>query len=138
MDDEQTEQQMPARPAPSVRVQDWAGELAVVELGGELDLLAAIALGSAVDQVTGGFWPRVVLDLRTADFIDAGGLGLLVRARRRTHAHGGRMAAVATERSVLRILHASGVARLIPLAGSVPDAVARLTADRTADPTADR
>ncbi|MFM9442481.1 STAS domain-containing protein [Streptomyces acidiscabies] len=81
----------------------------VVTLRGELDLLAVIALGPALDDLTTGPRPDVVLDLRPVTFLDCCGLGLLCRARNRVHAAGGRLRLTGPGPGFTRLLRHAGL-----------------------------
>ncbi|QNP68298.1 STAS domain-containing protein [Streptomyces roseirectus] len=82
----------------------------VVTLGGDLDLLAVIALGPALDDLTCGPRPDVVLDLRPVTFVDCCGLGLLCRARGRVLAGGGRLRLAGPGAGFTRLLRHAGLA----------------------------
>ncbi|MDX3388135.1 STAS domain-containing protein [Streptomyces niveiscabiei] len=81
----------------------------VVTLRGELDLLAVIGIGPAVDDLTTGSRPDVVLDLRSVTFVDCCGLGLLCRARNRVRASGGRLRLAAPGEALTRLLRHAGL-----------------------------
>ncbi|KAA6223381.1 anti-sigma factor antagonist [Streptomyces albofaciens JCM 4342] len=87
------------------------GATTVVELGGEVDILAATALGLRLDEITGSGHPDLVLDVRGVTFIDCCGISMLCRARRRTQVKAGRLrlAGVAESPSVLRLLRLTGL-----------------------------
>ncbi|MFH8597162.1 STAS domain-containing protein [Streptomyces rimosus] len=101
------------------------GATTVVELGGEVDILAATALGLRLDEITGTRHPDLVLDVRDVTFIDCCGVSMLCRTRRRTEAKAGRLrlAGVAESPSVLRLLRLTGLLSTFDLcfdAGSDP------------------
>jgi len=81
----------------------------VVTLRGELDLLAVIALGPALDEVTAGEHLDVVLDLRPVTFVDCCGLGLLCRVRNRVRARNGRLRLTGPGTGLLRLLRHAGL-----------------------------
>ncbi len=81
----------------------------VVTLCGELDLLAVTALGPALDDLTTGPRPDVVLDLRPVTFVDCCGLGLLCRARNRVRAAGGRLRLTVPGPRFVRLLRHAGL-----------------------------
>ncbi|MFF4955358.1 STAS domain-containing protein [Streptomyces chattanoogensis] len=68
-----------------------AGTTIVLELRGEWDILAASVVSGRLDALTGTRSPDLVLDVRAVTFMDAAGLGLLCRARRRARKRGGRL-----------------------------------------------
>ncbi|MEU2794163.1 STAS domain-containing protein [Streptomyces sp. NPDC007100] len=115
------------------------GATTVVELSGEVDILAATALAARLDEITGTRCPDLVLDVRSVTFIDCCGLSLLCRTRRRTEVKAGRLrlAGVAESRSVLRLLRLTGLLPFFDLClDPGPDAVYGL-AKETAGPGRD-
>ncbi|MFH8486816.1 STAS domain-containing protein [Streptomyces longisporoflavus] len=81
----------------------------VVELHGEIDLLAYQRMIPLMDPITGGTATTVVVDLTRTTFFDCSGLALLVRAHRRMTARGARLSVVCTHRLTLRILRLTGL-----------------------------
>ncbi|WP_435226765.1 anti-sigma factor antagonist [Streptomyces sp. Tue6028] len=117
----------PAPPTRHLRIHQDRGHV-VLEFHGEIDILAALEITPALDAVTGGPAPQVVIDLRPADFFDCSGLRLLYRARRRVLARGGRLHLVCTQPLTLRVLRATGLARLLPPSPSLDEAFSRAEA----------
>ncbi len=112
-------------PAPSVghlRVRRERGH-AVLELYGEIDILAALEIIPYLDSATARPEPRIVIDLRPVEFFDCSGLRLLYRAQRRILAQGGKLHLVCTHELTLRILKATGLARLLPPLASLEEAL---------------
>lgn len=93
----------------------------VLELRGEIDIVAAVEIIPHLDAVTGRPEARVVIDLRQVEFFDCSGLRLLYRARQRVLDRGGQLGLVCTHPLTLRMLKVTGLARLLPPASS-PDA----------------
>ncbi|MEW1926123.1 STAS domain-containing protein [Streptomyces sp. NPDC088360] len=89
----------------------------VIELHGEIDLLAYQRMGPLLDPITGGTASTVVIDLTRTTFFDCSGVALLVRAHRRTAARGARLSVICTHRLTLRILRLTG---LTPMLSPVP------------------
>lgn len=85
------------------------GGAVVVELRGEIDLLAYQRMAPLLDPITGGSATTVVIDLTRTTFFDCSGLALLVRAHRRTTARGARLSVVCTHRLTLRVLRLTGL-----------------------------
>lgn len=88
------------------------GGTTVLELRGELDILAVSVLSDRLDEITGTQGADLVVDVRAVTFIDCAGLSLLSRARFRTRQRGGRMrlAGVFGGGSVARLLRMTGLA----------------------------
>jgi anti-anti-sigma factor len=64
------------------------GDHVVVALRGELDLLYAAAVATALEAVAAR-QPRIIVDLAGLEFIDASGIASLARARRHARGAGG-------------------------------------------------
>ncbi|MER7156883.1 STAS domain-containing protein, partial [Streptomyces lydicus] len=56
----------------------------MLELRGDLDILAVSVLSDRLDELTGAQGVDLVIDVRAVTFIDCAGLSLLSRARHRT------------------------------------------------------
>lgn len=95
----------------------------VLELHGEIDILAALEITPYVDAVTGRPEPQIVIDLRPVEFFDCSGLRLLYRARSRVLARGGRLHLVCTRPLTLRVLKVTGLAHLLPPSASLDEAL---------------
>jgi anti-anti-sigma factor len=95
----------------------------VLELHGEIDILAAMEITPFLDSATGGQAPQIVIDLRPVEFFDCSGLRLLYRARRRVLARQGRLHLVCTHPLTLRILKVTGLAHLLPPSASLDEAL---------------
>ncbi|GAA3037980.1 anti-sigma factor antagonist [Streptomyces glomeratus] len=97
----------------------------VLEFHGEIDVVAALEITPFLDSATGRPAPRIVIDLRPAEFFDCSGLRLLFRARRRVLARGGTLHLVCTHPLTLRILRLTRLAELLPPAASLDEALGR-------------
>lgn len=103
----------PAPPARHLRVRRERG-CTVLEFHGEIDIAAAAEIAPRLDRETGRPGARIVLDLGRIEFLDCSGLRLLCRARQRVLDRGGQLHLVCTHALTLRILRATGLARLLP------------------------
>jgi len=65
----------------------------------------------------------LVLDLSAVDRIDSTGLGVLVGARKRLRAGNGQLRLAAASGNVVRVLHATGLDRVLPLYPDVASAL---------------
>ncbi|MBT2383720.1 STAS domain-containing protein [Streptomyces sp. ISL-11] len=81
----------------------------IIELLGEIDILADQLLGPRVDTLTERFRADIVIDLRRVTFLDASGLRLLLRARHRVNSRGGRLRLVRGVPRVSRVMRIAGV-----------------------------
>ncbi|MCX5563366.1 anti-sigma factor antagonist [Streptomyces sp. NBC_00038] len=95
----------------------------VLELHGEIDILAAVEITPLLDSATSGPAPQIVIDLRPVEFFDCSGLRLLYRARRRVLARDGRLHLVCTQPLILRILKVTGLVHLLPPSASLDEAL---------------
>ena len=109
----------------------------VLELHGEIDLLAATEIGPLMDAATSGPAPQVVIDLRCVEFFDCSGLRLLYRARRRVLARDGRLGLVCTHPLTLRMLRVTGLARILPPSASLEEALSPSEAAEAPEATSD-
>ncbi|MFF3346271.1 anti-sigma factor antagonist [Streptomyces sp. NPDC002779] len=106
-------QQEPAPLTRHLRVRQDRGHT-VLEFHGEIDIAAAVELLPWLDRLTAGPHPRIVIDLRPAEFFDCSGLRLLYRARGRVLDHGGQLFLVCVHPLTLRVLRLTGLSRLLP------------------------
>ncbi|MFE9609748.1 STAS domain-containing protein [Streptomyces sp. NPDC006012] len=97
------------------------GGATVVTLHGEIDLLTATPLSSRLDVLTAGPRPDLVLDLRTVDFIDCAGLGVLCRVRNRVQARDGRLRLVTDSIGFRRLLRATGLTDVFEVHSRLPE-----------------
>ncbi|GAA1917651.1 anti-sigma factor antagonist [Streptomyces durmitorensis] len=97
----------------------------VIELHGEIDLLAYQKMAPLLDPITGGTATTVVIDLTRTTFFDCSGVALLVRAHRRTTARGARLAVVCTHHLTLRVLRLTGLTPVLSPVPSLEEALER-------------
>ncbi|MEU9479032.1 anti-sigma factor antagonist [Streptomyces sp. NPDC048191] len=97
----------------------------VLELRGEIDLVAATEIGPSLDRITGRPGSRVVIDLRPVEFFDCSGLRLLYRARARVRDGGGQLHLVCAHPLTLRVFRVTGLSRLLPPHPTLDAALAR-------------
>ncbi|MEU1307320.1 STAS domain-containing protein [Streptomyces cinnamoneus] len=86
-----------------------AGGVVVVELLGELDILAEQVLGPRLEALVGRCRGDLVLDLRGVTFLDASGVRLLLRARGRAVRCGARLSVVRGGAMVSKVIRIAGV-----------------------------
>jgi anti-sigma B factor antagonist len=106
-------QQEPAALSRHLRVHQDRGHT-VLELRGEIDIAAAVEIIPHLDRVTARPESRIVIDLRRVEFFDCSGLRLLYRARSRVLDRDGQLYVVCTHPLTLRVMRATGLARLLP------------------------
>lgn len=101
----------------------------VVELRGELDLLASTELIPYLDALARVADSDFVLDLRDVTFIDCSGLSLLCRFRARALERGSRVRVVSADPAFARLLRLTRLARVFELQADLASALARHAAD---------
>ena len=97
-------------------------DLAVVCVGGEVDLETANQLGEHALAALRDVSPRLVLDLSAVDFMDSTGLKVLMTIQRRAELAGGSFAVAGAPRVVRRLLAVTGLDQSIPVHDTVDDA----------------
>ncbi|MEU6846749.1 STAS domain-containing protein [Streptomyces sp. NPDC046716] len=98
-------------------------DCAVVELSGDIDLLAFHRLAPLLDTVADGPYRVVAVDLTATTFFDCSGLSLLVRAHRRALERGGRVTVVCRRRLTLRIIAMSRLTEVLRPVPTVEEAL---------------
>ena len=98
----------------------------VVEVSGHVDSSNASELREALRRVDDQ--DAVVIDLRCVPFMDSAGLGALICGIRELRIRGGRAALCTRPGAVHRLLHVTGLDRIVPVAESLEDARASLAA----------
>jgi anti-sigma B factor antagonist len=103
------------------------GTSTVIAPRGELDVLTAAELRTAIGDVIQAGRMHLVLDASGITFMDSTGIGVLVIALRRTRASGGSFAIAGAHGRTLRTLALTGLDRVFSLHDSVEEAQAALT-----------
>ena len=87
-----------------------------IYLQGELDQHAIRASISTIEALLDEYLPRdCVLDLGGLSFMDSSGIALILKLHRRLTGAGGRSWVENASAQPLRVLDASGIARLVPI-----------------------
>ncbi len=88
-----------------------------VYLAGELDHHSAKMTVSGIAESIDRYLPRdLVLDLAQLGFMDSSGIAVIVRSYKKMRDAGGRMYIENAQAQPMRVLDASGVDRLLPIA----------------------
>lgn len=90
-----------------------AGEHTIA-LMGELDLANADAVEAELERAAATDCRSIVLDLSQLEFMDSSGVALLMRATQSARADSNRLAIVRPPERVMRVLHLTGAAELLP------------------------
>ena len=93
-----------------------AGRLTIY-LAGELDHHEARSAIRSIDELLDEYLPRdCVLDMSGLSFMDSSGIALIIRMSRRMKNLGGRAWIENPAKQPLRVIDASGIDRLVPVA----------------------
>ena len=101
------------------------GALAVVAVGGELDIDSAPGLERELAPVADA-GRHLILDPAGLRFCDCAGLSLFLRVRQRARAAGGSLHLAALTPRVLHVITAARLAGVLPITASVAGTVAAL------------
>ena len=89
----------------------------LLELSGELDHHEARCTLNTIDELLDEYLPRdCVLDMAGLTFMDSSGIAVIIRTSRRMKALGGRVWIENPAKQALRVIDASGIDRLVPVA----------------------
>jgi anti-sigma B factor antagonist len=102
----------------------------LVTVAGELDIATAAELRDCLVPLLADH-PTLVIDLDRVSFCDATGLGVLVGAANRARANRARLHLVCSRPNIRRLFDLTGLARRLPLARTLGEAVAALPSPRT-------
>jgi len=105
--------------------------VAVVVAPEEIDISNAGLLRSALLDAAADGSRELVVDMSRTQFCDSAGLNVLVRAHQRAQTLGGQVRLVMTAAGVLRIFVVTGIDRVIPIFGSVEEALAHSPVEAT-------
>ena len=86
-------------------------------LSGEVDHHEARCTLNTIDELLDEYLPRdCVLDMAGLTFMDSSGIAVIIRTSRRMKALGGRVWIENPAKQALRVIDASGIDRLVPVA----------------------
>lgn len=101
------------------------GDATVVAVTGELDAHVAPQLAAVVDPLAARPEGVLVIDLSEVGFVDSTGLGVLVSTLKHVREAGGRLDVVVSSPRVLKVLALTGLDVVIPLHGTLDEALGR-------------
>lgn len=111
-------------------------DLAVVRVGGEIDIYSAPQLRRhLLDLIGTGAW-HLVLDLEDVDFIDSTGLNTLVAVLKQIRAVDGSLQIVCVHPRIVRLFRIATLPRDFPVYDRLPDALRAARCRPSADPAA--
>ena len=104
-----------------IRAESKEGVLRL-RLMGELDHHAANAAMREIDGILDRLLPRdCALDLSGLNFMDSSGIAVILRLHKRMKLTGGRLAVIDPAPQPLRVLDASGIELLVPIAMTIKE-----------------
>jgi anti-sigma B factor antagonist len=106
--------------------------VAVVELGGELELHNAPLLREELAALCAGEKPSVIVDLSALTFMDSTGIGVLVQGFKAARTRGGALALVCPSQRLMRLFEIAGLTSALLIFGDRADAEAALRESRAA------
>jgi anti-sigma B factor antagonist len=115
-----------------VSVSRFGTDSFVVAAGGELDLFTSERLRAKLADVLELGGRRILVDLTGVSFMDSTALGVLVGTAKTLRSSGGQMVLVADDPRVTRAIEITGLAQVLRIESSVPEAVQQLV-ERTND-----
>ncbi|AHH99734.1 STAS domain-containing protein [Kutzneria viridogrisea] len=107
----------------TLAVREVSPEVAVISIGGEVDMLTAPELREAVDRAIDSC-RALVLDLNAVTFLGSAGLAVLVETSHEANRRGVPLRLVASSRTVCRPLEVTGLTEVLSTYGSLDEAVA--------------
>ncbi|MGE4221136.1 MAG: STAS domain-containing protein [Alphaproteobacteria bacterium] len=105
-----------------MQVDDIDGGVTLVKLDGALDLAGADSIDLRMSTLAESR-KRIVLDLEKVTYLASIGLRTLISNARTVKGRGGRLAVFNSPVNVTKVLRTSGVDQIIPLCGTMHDAV---------------
>jgi len=107
-----------------VRIEEH-GSVIVVVLSGELDLMSAPRVESALQQAADGPATALIVDVQALSFMDSTGIRTLLQAKRRADAGGHSLAVLNGSGPAHRVLGLSGVGEHIRMLDDLSDSPSR-------------
>jgi len=98
------------------------GDVVVLRCKGRLNMVAAPALRTVIDEVVEQGTPRVVVDLEAASFVDSSGLGALVGGLRSARVAGGDLRIAGATEQVRTVLALTKLDRVLRTYATVAEA----------------
>jgi anti-sigma B factor antagonist len=92
-----------------------ADDLAVIEVGGELDIDACPPLGQCLDEAEARGAAQTVVDLTSVSFIDSAALGVLIGNGRRLESRDASLMIACRDNSVACVLKITGLDRIFAI-----------------------
>lgn len=101
------------------------GDKVVVAVAGEVDAHTAPELDDALSEIINEGDVRIVVDLSNAGFLDSTGLGVLVKALKRSRDAGGFVSVVADQERIVKVFRITGLEEPFAVTGTLSEALTR-------------
>ena len=99
----------------------------VVKLEGELDHHTSIEIREKIDrEINKSPIKDLIFDFEKLSFMDSSGIGVIIGRYKLIQKRNGKTGLVNANPQVMRIIHISGLHKIIPVFGSVNDALAQM------------
>lgn len=118
---------MPIVPKFELSEDDAAGGARVVDLQGEIHVTTAPRLAEHLTETIESGKTAIVVDMSGVEFIDSTGLSVLLNALRLAGQHGGRLALVCRNPTVLRLFQITGLEGTFDIFDDRAEAIAHVT-----------
>jgi anti-sigma B factor antagonist len=99
------------------------GDMVIFRLSGSLDIATSPAARAALLEATDEGKHEIIVDLTQVEFLDSTGLGALIGSHRRALEKGGRVRFVTPDGQIARLLHITGLVRVLAVYHSLDDAL---------------
>ncbi len=100
---------------------------AVCRPKGDIDAYTVADFRAALNELVDR--KGLVIELSEVPFMDSAGLGALIGGIRRVRENGGEVAVACSNSSLVRLLHTTGFDRIVPVVGTLDEAISALTSD---------
>ena len=99
------------------------GDIAVVEIVGDVDMYTSPKLRDALSPLTRGKVRRIIVNLARVEFMDSSGIATIVQAYKEILPSGGEICLASPAGNVLRVFELSNLTALFPVYDSVDEAL---------------
>jgi anti-sigma B factor antagonist len=101
-----------------------SGDRVVVAVSGDVDVATAPELDARLVELVEAKQTRLVVDLSGVGFLDSSGLGVLIKALKRTREQDGSLDLVVTNDRILKVFRITGLDTVIPIHATLDGALA--------------
>lgn len=109
-----------------VETQNPREGVAVVALGGEVDVYTSPRVKQEIVNLLNGGTPKMVVDLSGVEYLDSTGLGVLIGGLKRARERDGDLKLVCDNTRILRIFEITGLTKIFDIYRTTSDALEKL------------